>query len=197
MSSDFYSYLPERAIAKCASLIAGHKVVIHVVRNRKTKHGDFRVQPKRPVSITINAMENPYRFLLTFLHEWAHYKVFTSYTFRKKPHGKDWKSAFQQMVAPFLEGDIFPESLLIPLKKHMQNARATFDADANLSMALRAFDPPNNKKCIFELEQGALFNAQDGRVFSKDAKRRTRFICTCVKTKKQYLFPPFVEVSPL
>jgi hypothetical protein len=197
MSSDFYSYLPERAIAKCASLIAGHKVVIHVVRTRKTKHGDFRVQPKRPVSITINAMENPYRFLLTFLHEWAHYKVFTSYTFRKKPHGKEWKSAFQQMVAPFLEGDIFPESLLIPLKKHMQNARATFAADANLSMALRAFDPPNNKKCIFELEQGALFNAQDGRVFSKDAKRRTRFICTCVKTKKQYLFPPFVEVSPL
>ncbi len=197
MSSDFYSYLPERAIAKCASLIAGHKVVIHVVRNRKTKHGDFRVQPKRPVSITINAMENPYRFLLTFLHEWAHYKVFTSYTFRKKPHGKEWKSAFQQMVAPFLEGDIFPESLLIPLKKHMQNARATFAADANLSMALRAFDPPNNKKCIFELEQGALFNAQDGRVFSKDAKRRTRFVCTCVKTKKQYLFPLFVEVSPL
>ena len=197
MSTDFYSYLPERAIAKCASLIAGHKVVIHVVRNRKTKHGDFRVQPKRPVSITINAMENPYRFLLTFLHEWAHYKVFTSYTFRKKPHGKEWKSAYQQMVAPFLEGDIFPESLLIPLKKHMQNARATFDADANLSMALRAFDPPNNKKCIFELEQGALFNAQDGRVFSKDAKRRTRFVCTCVKTKKQYLFPPFVEVSPL
>ena len=197
MSSDFYSYLPERAIAKCASLIAGHKVVIHVVRTRKTKHGDFRVQPKRPVSITINAMENPYRFLLTFLHEWAHYKVFTSYTFRKKPHGKEWKSAFQQMVAPFLEGDIFPESLLIPLKKHMQNARATFAADANLSMALRAFDPPNNKKCIFELEQGALFNAQDGRVFSKNAKRRTRFVCTCVKTKKQYLFPPFVEVSPL
>ena len=197
MSTDFYSYLPERAIAKCASLIAGHKVVIHVVRTRKTKHGDFRVQPKRPVSITINAMENPYRFLLTFLHEWAHYKVFTSYTFRKKPHGKEWKSAFQQMVAPFLEGDIFPESLLIPLKKHMQNARATFAADANLSMALRAFDPPNNKKCIFELEQGALFNAQDGRVFSKDAKRRTRFVCTCVKTKKQYLFPPFVEVSPL
>ena len=197
MSTDFFSYLPERAIAKCASLIAGHKVVIHVVRTRKTKHGDFRVQPKRPVSITINAMENPYRFLLTFLHEWAHYKVFTSYTFRKKPHGKEWKSAFQQMVAPFLEGDIFPESLLIPLKKHMQNARATFAADANLSMALRAFDPPNNKKCIFELEQGALFNAQDGRVFSKDAKRRTRFVCTCVKTKKQYLFPPFVEVSPL
>ena len=197
MSSDFYLYLPETAIAKCAALVAGHKVVIHVVRDRKTKHGDFRVLPKKPVLITINAMENPYRFLLTFLHEWAHYKVFSSFTFRKKPHGKEWKSAFQQMVAPFLEGDIFPESLLIPLKQHMQNAKATFAADANLTMALREFDPPNNKKCIFELEQGTLFNAQDVRVFSKDAKRRTRFVCTCVKTKKQYLFPPFVEVSPI
>ena len=197
MSSDFYSYLPERAITKCAALLEGHKVLIRVVRNRKTKHGDFRVQPKRPVSITINAMENPYRFLLTFLHEWAHYKVFSSYTFRKKPHGKEWKSIFQQMVAPFLEGEIFPESLLIPLKAHMQNVKATFAADANLTIALREFDPTNNKKCIFELEQGALFNAQDGRVFSKDAKRRTRFVCTCVKTKKQYLFPPFVEVSPI
>jgi hypothetical protein len=197
MSSDFYLYLPETAIAKCAVLVAGHKVVIHVVRDRKTKHGDFRVQPKKPVLITINAMENPYRFLLTFLHEWAHYKVFSSFTFKKKPHGKEWKSAFQQMVAPFLEGDIFPESLLIPLKHHMQNAKATFAADANLTMALREFDPPNNKKCIFELEQGTLFNAQDGRVFSKYAKRRTRFVCTCVKTKKQYLFPPFVEVSPI
>ena len=66
MSSDFYLYLPETAIAKCAVLVAGHKVVIHVVRDRKTKHGDFRVQPKKPVLITINAMENPYRFYSLF-----------------------------------------------------------------------------------------------------------------------------------
>ena len=197
MPADFYSYLPESAISKCAALVDGHKVVIYVVRNRKTKHGDFRVQSKGHVSITINAMENPYRFLLTFLHEWAHYKVISSYIFRKKPHGKEWKSAFQKTVDPFLEGEIFPESLSIPLKKHIQNAKATFAADANLTMALREFDPPNNKKCIFELQQGTLFNTQDGRVFSKDAKRRTRFVCTCVKTKKQYLFPSFVEVSPI
>ena len=87
MPSDFYSFLPDSAIVKCAALVDGHKVVIHVVRNRKTKHGDFRVHSKGHVSITINAMENPYRFLLTFLHEWAHYKVFSSYVFRKKPHG--------------------------------------------------------------------------------------------------------------
>jgi hypothetical protein len=117
--------------------------------------------------------------------------------FRKKPHGKEWKSAFQKIVEPFLETEIFPQPLLTPLKKHMQNAKATFATDANLTMALREFDPPNNKKCIFELKQGTLFNTQEGRVFSKDAKRRTRFVCTCIKTKKQYLFPPFVEVSPI
>ena len=46
MSSDFYSFLPDSAIVKCAALVDGHKVVIHVVRNRKTKHGDFRVHSK-------------------------------------------------------------------------------------------------------------------------------------------------------
>jgi hypothetical protein len=197
MHTDFYSYLPLQAISKCAALVEGHMILVHVVKNRKTKHGDFRVHPKGHVTITINAMENPYRFLLTFLHEWAHYKVFSSYIFRKKPHGQEWKSAFREIVDSFLDADIFPEPLLIPLKKHMQNAKATFAADANLMIALRKFDPPNNKKCIFELEQGALFNAQDGRIFSKDNKRRTKFVCTCIKTKKQYLFPPFIEVSPM
>ena len=171
MISNFYSYLPERASAKCASLVKGHNVMIRVVRNRKTKHGDFRVKPKGKVSITINAIKNPYLFLLTFLHEWGHYNVFSSYAFRKKPHGKEWKSAFQQLVYLFLGDDIFPHHLSIPLRKHMLNPKATFAADLNLTMALREFDPPNNKKCIFELDQGTIFNVQDGRVFSKDFKQ--------------------------
>lgn len=197
MQSEFYSYLPELAKAKCAMLIKGQRVVIKVVRERKTKHGDFRVQTKKPVAISINAMENSYRFLLTFLHEWAHYAVFSSFAFRKKPHGKEWKAAFQRITEPFLNPLIFPEDLLMPLKKHMQNPKATFAADAMLMQALRQYDPPNNKKCIFELEHNALFRTADGRDFRKSTKRRTRFVCTCVKTKKQYLFPPFVEVNPL
>ncbi|MGB1080388.1 MAG: hypothetical protein ACPGYI_03430 [Flavobacteriaceae bacterium] len=79
----------------------------------------------------------------------------------------------------------------------MKKPRATFSADTNLVLALREYDPPNNKKCIFELEQGALFSVSDGRIFQKGTKRRTRFLCTCTQTKKQYLFPPFVEVNEM
>ncbi len=197
MNLDFYSFLPTAAQEKCASLIGDNNVQIKVVRQRKTKHGDFRVQRGKPVSITLNAMENPYRFLLTFLHEWAHYVVFTSYRRRQKPHGTTWQNTFQALTTPFLTVDFFPESLLKPLKKHMQKPKATFAADASLVLALRQFDPPNDKKCIFELEEGTLFRVSDGRIFQKGAKRRTRFVCTCTQTKRRYLFPPFVEVNKM
>ena len=197
MNLDFYSFLPTAAQEKCASLIGDNNVQIKVVRQRKTKHGDFRVQRGKPVSITLNAMENPYRFLLTFLHEWAHYVVFTSYRRRQKPHGTTWQNTFQALTTPFLTVDFFPESLLKPLKKHMQKPKATFAADASLVLALRQFDPPNDKKCIFELEEGTLFRVSDGRIFQKGTKRRTRFVCTCTQTKRRYLFPPFVEVNEM
>lgn len=195
MNLDFYSFLPAAAQERCASLIGDNNVQIKVVRQRKTKHGDFRVQRGKLVTITLNAMENPYRFLLTFLHEWAHYSVFSNYRKRQKPHGIVWQNTFHALVSPFLTTDFFPESLLTPLKKHMQKPKATFAADTPLMLALRQFDPPNDKKCIFELEQGTLFRAFDGRVFQKGLKRRTRFLCTCIQTKRQYLFPPFVEVK--
>ncbi len=197
MNLEFYFFLPEAAREKCASLITNNNVHIKVVRQRKTKHGDFRVQRGKPVTITLNAMENPYRFLLTFLHEWAHYVVFFNHKRSQKPHGIAWQKSFQDVTFPFLTVDFFPEPLLKPLQKHMQNPKATFAADTSLMLALRKFDPPNNKKCIFELEQGALFSVSDGRVFQKENKRRTRFLCTCTQTKKQYLFPPFVEVNEM
>ena len=195
MNLDLYSFLPAAAQERCASLIGDNNVQIKVVRQRKTKHGDFRVQRGKLVTITLNSMENPYRFLLTFLHEWAHYSVFSNYRKRQKPHGIVWQNTFHALVSPFLTTDFFPESLLTPLKKHMQKPKATFAADTPLMLALRQFDPPNDKKCIFELEQGTLFRAFDGRVFQKGLKRRTRFLCTCIQTKRQYLFPPFVEVK--
>ena len=196
MQFDFYSFLPEAAREQCAALIDERNVRIKVVRQRKTKHGDFRVHDRQVVGITLNAMDNPYRFLLTFLHELAHYDVFMCHSSRKKPHGTEWKSTFQSITSPFLTTDYFPEPLLTTLKKHMENPRATFSADPKLMQALRSFDSPNDKKCIFELEQNTVFRTEDGRVFQKGAKRRTRFLCTCLHTKKQYLFPPFVEVNP-
>lgn len=195
MHADFYSLLPQAAQEKCAILLASNKVLIKVVRQRKTKHGDFRVQRGKPVTITLNAMDNPYRFLLTFLHEWAHFQVFSTFRFRKKPHGETWQNMFQATVAPFLSEDYFPIDILKPLQKHMQKPKATFAPDKELMLALKKFDLPNAKKCVFEVEEGSLFQVDDGRIFRKGVKRRTRFLCTCVQSKKNYLFHPFIEVD--
>lgn len=197
MHAEFYSFLPEAAKEKCAALVGESNVLIKVVRKRKTKHGDFRAQFGKPVTITLNAMENPYRFLLTFLHEWAHYQVFSTHKSRQKPHGPVWQRIFKEVALPFLTPTYFPNELLAPLINYMKKPKATFSTDAELVLAFREFDPPNDKKCIFELEQGVLFRAEDGRVFKKGPKRRTRFLCVCTQTKKRYLFPSFIEVNEL
>lgn len=195
MVADFYSFLPDSAKQPCADMTAKHNVQIKVVRQRKTKHGDFRAFPDKPITITLNAMENPYRFLLTFLHEWAHFVVFFTYKRRQKPHGSIWQNTFREITSPFLTTDFFPETVLVSLRNHMQKPKATFSADSALMLALRKFDLPTNKKCIFELDQGAFFETEDGRIFLKGSKRRKRFLCICKQTQKQYLFPPFVEVN--
>ena len=42
-----------------------------------------------------------YRFLITLLHELAHYDVCRKYAHYIKPHGKEWKFTFKKFYYPF------------------------------------------------------------------------------------------------
>ena len=60
--SAFATYLPVNARSKCIDLVQNQPVTIRVVSPRRTKHGDFRKFPDGRFQITLNEMENPYRF---------------------------------------------------------------------------------------------------------------------------------------
>ena len=45
---------------------------------------------------------NPYRFLMTLVHEVAHLVAFQKYGRAIKPHGKEWKFTFQTLMLPFI-----------------------------------------------------------------------------------------------
>jgi len=87
--------------------------------------------------------------------------------------------------------------LLPLLAKHFKNPKASSDTDAQLALALKQFDHPNDKNFIFELPQGAFFKIYNGKVFKKGNKRVKRYECLEVKSGKLYLFNPNAEVSPL
>ncbi|MDN6279471.1 MAG: SprT-like domain-containing protein [Psychroflexus sp.] len=197
MQRTLQKYIPSRAVTSVYELIKTYKVHLKIVKDRQTKHGDYRPLPDGGHQITVNYSLNPYRFLITLIHEIAHLIAFETYSHRIKPHGTEWKYVFQKLMLPLINPKIFPEQLLPDLARHFRNPAASSDTDARLSIALKAYDPSNEKNYIFEIPVGSLFSAANGRVFKKGKKLRKRYECLEVSTQKMYVFQPNAEVELL
>jgi len=195
MDSILQKYLPERAIVPCLELIKKNKVHLKVVNERVTRHGDYRLMPGGAHRITVNANLNPYRFLITLIHEIAHLVAFETYGRRIKPHGKEWKSTFQYLMLPFLRPEISPSTLLPYLAKHFRNPKASSGTDTNLAIALKNFDPPTDHTLVYELPLGSVFRLYNGRIFKKGHRKVKRYECIEVQTGRLYLFQPNAEVE--
>ena len=187
--------IPVASRKPIAELISMSKASIKVVSERKTRHGDYRKMPDGTHQITINGNLNPYRFLITLIHELAHLLAYKKYGPTIKPHGKEWKHTFQMLMLPFIRPEIFPAELLPPLALHFKNPKASSDTDARLSLALKGYDPPNDKNYIFEIPEGGLFRLYNGKVFRRGAKRVKRFECVELSSVRVYLFNPNAEVD--
>jgi len=193
----YNDFIPIAAQEKVRDLLNHEPVLVKVVKKRRTKHGDFRKLPSGKIQITVNESENPFRFLITLLHEMARHIAFPNHGFRIAPHGREWKNAFSSIAQPFLVPSIFPSPLLEVLHHHLKNPKASSDTDAQLGLALKSFDPSTHKKAIFELPAMAKFKLDNGRVFQKGRKQRKRYLCTELSSGKSYLFQPTAEVDQM
>ena len=193
----YNDFIPVAAKEKLGDLLQQEPVLIKVVKRRRTKHGDYRKLPSGLIQITINESENPFRFLITLLHEIAHHLAFQDHGFRIAPRGREWKSTFSHIAQPFLIPSIFPSPLLEVLQHHLKNPKASSDTDIQLGLALKSFDPSTHKKAIFELPVKAKFKLENGRVFQKGIKQRKRYLCTELSSGKAYLFQPTAEVDQI
>lgn len=197
MQTHIQEYIPQLAIAQVLKLLEHDNLVIKIKKERKTRHGDYRPLPNGKHQITVNSNLNKYRFLITLIHEIAHFEAYKTYGRLIKPHGLEWKRTFQHLMLPFINPEIFPNNLLSLLANHFKNPKASSDTDVNLALALKQFDKPNNKTYIFEVPFGSLFKLYNGKIFKQGKKRVKRFECLEIKTGKLYLFNPNVEVEIL
>lgn len=197
MQSQLKNYIPDNAMSKVLKLLEHDNLVVKIKKERKTRHGDYIRLPSGKHQITINSNLNKYRFLITIVHEIAHFEAYKTYGKFIKPHGIEWKHTFQHLMLSFLNPEIFPNNILPLLAKHFKNPKASSDTDVNLALALKQFDKPNNKTYIFEVPIGSTFKLYNGKVFKKSQKRVKRYECIEINTGKLYLFNPNAEVELL
>jgi len=197
MHTPLLDFIPADARASVSNLLATDNLVVKVKSERKTRHGDYRQLPNGKHQITVNSNLNPYRFLITLIHEIAHFEAYNKFGRFIKPHGKEWKQTFQHLMLPFLRPEIFPTDLLPLLAKHFKNPKASSDTDTQLALALKQFNETNDKTYVFEVSLGQVFKLYNGRVFKRGNKRRKRFECVEVNSGKLYLFNPNAEVEVL
>jgi len=195
MQKMLQTHIPASALHQVVELLRHDHLTVKIKKERKTRHGDYRKLPNGRHQITINDNLNPYKFLITLIHEIAHFETYQEHGRTVKPHGKEWKYIFQRLMLPFINPEVFPEDLLSLIARHFKNPKATSDTDTQLAYALKQFDEPNDKTLVFEVPLGRTFKLYNGRRFTKGRKRVKRYECLELTTGKTYLFNPNAEVQ--
>lgn len=189
-------YLPEGAAPVIARWIDYFQCEFKISRNRNTKFGDYRAPfGHQGHRISVNYDLNPYAFLVTTVHEFAHLLTWNEYKGKAKPHGREWKLNFQRMMKPFFEINVFPADLKQTITAYLRNPAASSCSDINLFRALKQYDPASALLTVEGLTEGSLFKIKGGRMFSRGERIRKRYRCIEVKTGKVYLFSPLAEIT--
>jgi hypothetical protein len=194
------SHLPSNSIQYCLKLWSESPFSLHIKNPRNSKLGDFRYRKDRKIqTITLNSDLNPFQFLLTYIHEVAHLRVFEKVGINHLPHGTEWKMMFQQLMDPILSESVFPQDLLVPLRLHMKNPAASSTRDLFLMKEMSKYDKQEkNSEEVFlsDVMPGITFLLA-GRKFKKGETRRTRILCEEVGTGKKFLVSTLAKVQTL
>jgi len=191
-------YLPEPAVDPVLEQIKKHNIFFKISKSRNSKLGDYRPPIRSSVHrISVNHDLNPYSFLITFVHEVAHLVVFEKFGNKVSPHGKEWKTAYWELMQPYLENGSFPEDIKNVLQKSLKNSKASSTSDIKLSRVLKKYNKPTNEIHVEELETGSIFQIKNGRAFKKGERVRTRYKCLNLQNNRLYLFHPLTPVVPV
>lgn len=192
------TFVPSRAVSLLWDFFDKNPVDLRITKDRITKYGDFRFPTSTKINpkITVNGSLNEFSFLITILHEIAHYMVYKNYKSRVKPHGLEWKSEFQKIMIPYFNIGVFTQPLESVLRRHMANPKASTHADLDLVRCLLLYNKSIDSSIITleSLNYGDKF-ILNGRIFKKGEKRRTRYFCKDITTKNIFTINALAEVK--
>lgn len=189
-------HLPVNAQNYCYHIWKSYPFNFKVTKKRETKLGDYRYHySQKTHTITVNGDLNEYAFLVTYLHEVAHLRTHLQFGNKVKPHGTEWKNEFKKVLAPLMNEDVFPESLLTALKNYLVNPKASSCTDINLLKALGEFDQQKGfLKFLSEVNLGETFKFNK-KYYVKESTMRTRAICKELDSGKKFYISEAAQVE--
>jgi SprT protein len=190
-------YIPEASVSSVLEFLSTSNVQLKITKSRSTKLGDYRPPIRSKYhKISINHDLNKYHFLVTLIHEFAHLDSWEKHHRKVKPHGKEWKQSFRDLMDPYLNETVFPEDILIVLHKFLKNPTSS-SVDTELTKKMREYDTGKKYFTLEELSDESLFKIHNGVIFKKLERIRKRYKCKRMDNNRIYLISPIMEVIPI
>lgn len=188
-------YLPTGADLYIEKWIKPYPLTLKITKSRQTKLGDYRkIKEKNRHQITVNGDLNAEAFFFVFTHEIAHMMVYAQYSYGSvSPHGREWKTIFGQLLQESYT--IYTPQMQPYILKHAQSPKASVGADYNISKYL-INDAKPSQSYLEDLALDSQFMLGN-KIFIKGEKRKLRYICCEVKTRKNYLINATALVEKL
>lgn len=179
-------YLPKGTAPTIAGWIVDEGVQFVIARPRQSKLGDFRAGTRySPSRISVNGDLNPFAFLITTVHEFAHLQCHKLHGRKAAPHGREWKSLYVNMLQPFIARDTFPENIHKALLHHIASPSASSCSCPVLNKAIALYDD-SQATFLGDLSIGSNFLFRN-EAYQSIEKRRTRYLCARLRDGKKYL----------
>ena len=192
-------YIPAQYTDLVVEWMRTDRIHLHVVHGRKSKYGDY--QPPSPRKqyhrISVNADLNPWEFLFTLAHEYAHLLTWKKSGRLEKPHGNEWRREFRALLIRIMNVGALPENLAHSVKCYVSSPLGSAKSEISLNLALNRYNGKDTPTLpLEEIPLHARFRLDDGRIFVKLRKIRTSYECISVVDKKKYRVSPLVRVIP-
>ena len=191
--SVFQKHVPPSAAEYCYKLWEQEPFNLKVSKPRLSKLGDYTYNIKKGHSISVNVDLNPFSFLITYLHEFAHLKTTKKFGRSVKPHGTEWQKHYQDYLGPVTNTEVFPIQLLTDVQRHLARPKASSCSDPKLVKALMIYDDDPGI-LLEEIEIGDQFIFR-GQRYKKLEDRRTRSLCLLIFQKRKYTISKTAKVE--
>lgn len=176
------------------NLIQKHKFLLKLPKDRKSKLGDFRPgNVTTPHRISVNSSLPHDTFLVVLLHEIAHLVVWEQYKNKVKPHGIEWKRAYFELAKPFIDEGFFELELRYALIEFFKADTCSEKRIESLNLAISSHRK-STLPYLKDIPDSTTFALEDGRLFIKQGKNRTRLRCMSLQNKRIYFIHPLVRV---